>query len=125
MTQKGVTVYRVAKDIGVSHVGLKKVLTGAIAAPGVDVVSRLADYLGVSIESLVRGPLPAPGPSITRSAVTSIGSGNTIHNSGAVYAEAAADAEALARCRAEAAELRGQIQVYKQMLERYTGQPTL
>ena len=54
-TQKGISQSELAKQIGVSSVYVCLLENGKRKNPSMDVILRLADSLGVSVEQLLRG----------------------------------------------------------------------
>jgi transcriptional regulator with XRE-family HTH domain len=54
LQERSITVYRVAKDTGISQVTLSDWKTGR-SVPKVDKLQKIANYLGVTIEYLLTG----------------------------------------------------------------------
>ena len=89
---------------------LSKIISGQTQRPCIDVIFKLADFFEVSLDYLIKGDA-----TIEHTAVTSIGDGNRIIESGATYEPEAAEVE---QPRQEVAELLGQLHAWPAMLDR-------
>lgn len=53
LEKKGIKPYKMAEEIGISQGNLYDILNSKIKNPGIYTIKRIADYLEVSIDSLV------------------------------------------------------------------------
>ena len=115
-----ITPNKLAKSTGVAQSAISKIVNGQTVNPGMDIIVRIADYFHVSTDYLIRGVEPDGGiqthiSRINATTVKQIGSGGVVHEAATYHASGS---DEVTRLREEAAELRGQIAVYKELVER-------
>lgn len=54
LKKKGIKAYKMAKEIGISNGNLYDILNGKNSNPTIKVVKRIADYLGVTVDELLK-----------------------------------------------------------------------
>lgn len=54
LAKKGIKAYKIAKEIGISNGNLYDILSGKNSNPTIKVLKRIADYLGVTIDELLK-----------------------------------------------------------------------
>lgn len=54
LAKKGIKAYKIANEIGISNGNLYDILSGKNSNPTIKVLKRIADYLGVTIDELLK-----------------------------------------------------------------------
>lgn len=52
--EKQIKIHKMAKEVGIHHSEIYRILNGQRRNPGVYTVKKIADYLGVTIDELLR-----------------------------------------------------------------------
>ncbi|NLB87851.1 MAG: helix-turn-helix transcriptional regulator [Syntrophomonadaceae bacterium] len=52
--KRGITMYRISKDTGISQSYLSELVNGKASNPSIEVLIKLSDYLKIPLDSLVK-----------------------------------------------------------------------
>ena len=54
LAKKGIKAYKMAKEVGISQGYIYDILNGKNKNPGIYTVKKIADYLGVTVDELLK-----------------------------------------------------------------------
>lgn len=54
LEKKGIKAYKMAKEVGISQGNIYDILNGKNKNPGVYTVKKIADYLGVTVDEIIK-----------------------------------------------------------------------
>lgn len=54
LAEKGITTYKMSKGVGISQGNLYDILSGKNSNPTIKSVKKIADYLGVTVDELLK-----------------------------------------------------------------------
>lgn len=55
LEEKGVTAYKISKDLNINESLIYQILRGEVKNPRILTLKRIADYLDVTVDELIRG----------------------------------------------------------------------